>query len=72
MCATHFFLPNTLDDYPWPRHLNPHYDIVAPESSKWAESFHAFSPKAQKSFNRWDIGIPATPSLLSFDTNTRV
>ena len=71
MSATHFFLPDILADYPWPRHLNPHYDVVAPESSKWTESFQAFSPKAQKSFNRCDIGISAIPAL-SFDTNTGV
>ena len=71
MSATHFILPNILANYPWPRHLNPHYDVVAPESSKWTESFQAFSPKAQKSFNRCDIGIPVTHTL-SFNANTVV
>lgn len=63
MSTAQFFLPDTLADYPWPRHLNPHYEVVAPESSQWTESFKAFSPKAQKSFNRCDFGSSVTRSL---------
>lgn len=63
MRTSQFVLPETLADYPWPRHLNPHYNDVAPESSRWTESFRAFDAKAQKSFNRCDFG--SLPSILN-------
>jgi hypothetical protein len=52
---THFRLPDMLSNWPWPRHLNPHYDVCKEESVAWLETFHAFSPKAQQGFNLCDF-----------------
>ncbi|KAK7020181.1 hypothetical protein VNI00_017829 [Paramarasmius palmivorus] len=50
-----FIIPNTLRSWPWPRFINPNYEICKVESSAWCESFNAFSPKAQKAFNKCDF-----------------
>ncbi|KAJ7803885.1 terpenoid synthase [Mycena olivaceomarginata] len=55
-----FRIPDTLRNWSWPRQPNPHYQVCKEESSAWCESFHAFSPKAQKSFNRCDFNLLAS------------
>jgi hypothetical protein len=50
--AEEYFIPDTLATWPWPRRLNQHYLEVSAESSAWAVSFEAFSPKAQATFDR--------------------
>lgn len=50
-------LPHTLASWPWPRLINPHYEDCKRESSAWAESFHAFGPKAQVAFNNCDFSM---------------
>ncbi|KAJ7238782.1 putative terpene cyclase [Mycena haematopus] len=57
---THFRLPDMLSNWPWPRHLNPHYEVCKEESAAWLEMFHAFSPKAQKAFNLCDFNLLAS------------
>ena len=46
-----FHLPNFLDNWPWPRRINPHYDEVKLEGCTWLEDFGVFSPRAQRAFN---------------------
>ncbi|KAF8884017.1 terpenoid synthase [Infundibulicybe gibba] len=53
-------IPDTLRNWPWPRHLNPHYSICKTESAAWCEAFRAFSPKAQDAFNRCDFNLLAS------------
>jgi len=43
-------LPDPLRNWPWPRAVNPHYEVCKEESDAWFESFHAFSPRAQVAF----------------------
>jgi Delta6-protoilludene synthase len=50
-----FHLPDTLATFPWPRSINPHYEVCKAESQAWVESFHAFGPKAQVAFNKCDF-----------------
>ncbi|KAJ7120736.1 terpenoid synthase [Mycena crocata] len=57
---TQFYIPDTLRNWPWPRNLNPHYGVCKEESASWCDSFHAFSPKAQKAFNRCDFNLLAS------------
>ncbi|KAF7320642.1 Terpene cyclase [Mycena chlorophos] len=56
-------LPDTLRDWPWPRQINPWYAECKEESTAWCESFKAFGPKAQKSFNRCDFNLLASLSF---------
>ncbi|KAF9461959.1 terpenoid synthase [Collybia nuda] len=56
----YFTIPNTLQNWPWPRHINPHYNICKAESSAWCEGFKAFTPKAQKAFNKCDFNLLAS------------
>ena len=39
--------------------------MVAPESSRWIESFNAFDTKAQEGFNRCDFGLSLYILLLN-------
>ncbi|ESK84101.1 terpenoid synthase [Moniliophthora roreri MCA 2997] len=55
-----FVIPNTLRSWPWPRFCNVHYEECKAESSAWCERFGAFSPKAQKAFNRCDFNLLAS------------
>jgi hypothetical protein len=48
-------IPDTLRYWPWARDINPHYEECKRESAAWAESFKAFSPKAQIAFNKCDF-----------------
>ena len=49
-------LPDTLARWPFPRRVNPFYPDVAEESSSWLRSFNAFSPAAQRAFDRCEFG----------------
>ncbi|KAG2151275.1 terpenoid synthase [Suillus bovinus] len=53
------FIPNILTNWPFPRRLNQHHSKVRAESSAWLASFKAFSPKAQKAFDRCNFGLLA-------------
>lgn len=52
---TRVFVPNVLARWPWPRRINPNYDVVGKEAAAWMTNFRAFSPKAQDAFNRCDF-----------------
>ena len=47
-----YYIPKTLENWKWPRQINPHHNEVYPEASAWIKSFKAFSPKAQEAFDR--------------------
>lgn len=51
-------LPDTLKDWPWPRQINSHHDVVKAEATEWLHSFNAFSPKAQAAFDACDFRKP--------------
>lgn len=48
-------IPDTLINWPWPRIISPYYEQCKAESTAWFEGFKAFSPRAQKAFNRCDF-----------------
>ncbi|KAF7368135.1 Terpene cyclase [Mycena sanguinolenta] len=50
-----FVLPNSMANWPWPRRINPHFEAVKAECEVWFRSFNAFSPKAQKAFEKGDF-----------------
>ncbi|KAA1470674.1 terpenoid synthase [Dentipellis sp. KUC8613] len=52
-------IPDTLANWKWPRHLNPHYLEVKRESAAWAAGFRAFNSKAQLAFDRCDFNLLA-------------
>ncbi|KAF8912642.1 terpenoid synthase [Mucidula mucida] len=54
-----FRLPELLRNWPWPRRINPFYEECKKESMEWCEGFKAFSPNAQKAFNRCDFEVRA-------------
>ncbi|KAF8882266.1 isoprenoid synthase domain-containing protein [Infundibulicybe gibba] len=56
----YYRIPDTLHNWPWRRHLNPHYSVCKMESAAWFETFKAFSPKAQDAFNRCDFSLLAS------------
>ncbi|KAK7694474.1 Delta(6)-protoilludene synthase [Cerrena zonata] len=64
---SYFLIPDTLRNWPWPRHLNLHYAVCKEESAAWCESFNAFSPKAQRAFNRCDFNLLASLAFPRLD-----
>jgi len=52
-------LPDTLANWPWPRTLNPHYEVVKAETDAWFRSFNALSPKALLAFEKCDFSRAA-------------
>ncbi|KAI0298098.1 terpenoid synthase [Multifurca ochricompacta] len=52
-----FYMPDTLENWKWPRHLNPHHVQANEASSAWFKGFKAFSPKAQEAFDRCELGL---------------
>ncbi|KAH9940670.1 terpenoid synthase [Amylocystis lapponica] len=55
-----FVLPKTMQDWPWQRRINPHFEEVKAESEAWFRSFNAFSPKAQRAFEKGDFCLLAS------------
>ncbi|KAF8915999.1 terpenoid synthase [Mucidula mucida] len=65
---SYYTLPDTLRNWPWQRRDNPWLAEVKRESSAWAESFQAFSPRAQNAFNMCDFNLLAA---LAYPTLSR-
>jgi hypothetical protein len=54
--TTLFYLPRTMDAWPWPRQINPHFEEVQAQSDAWFSTFNAFSDRSQHAFNVCDFG----------------
>ena len=50
-----YYIPNTLENWKWPRRLNPHYLEVKAAFAAWAGSFEGFSQMAQYACDQADI-----------------
>ncbi|KAI0284091.1 terpenoid synthase [Russula brevipes] len=46
-----YYIPDILENWKWPRVINPHFQEVKAASAAWARSFGAFSPKAQDAYD---------------------
>ncbi|GBE78983.1 Delta(6)-protoilludene synthase [Sparassis crispa] len=66
--SVQFRLPETLNNWPWPRDINPYYEEVKAESAVWFRSFQAFSPERQSAFDRCDFSLLAS---LAYPTASR-
>ena len=58
-----FNLPDPLAQWPWPRRLNATYKTAKAESVAWIASYNAFSPRAQKAFEKCDFSKLQHPKL---------
>ncbi|KAF7357303.1 Terpene cyclase [Mycena sanguinolenta] len=66
LTSTEFVLPNTMASWPWLRRINPHFETVKAECEAWFRTLNAFSPKAQKAFDKCDfcrLAALANPAL---------
>ncbi|KZV79064.1 terpenoid synthase [Exidia glandulosa HHB12029] len=52
-----YCLPDNLRNWPWLRCINPFYEEAKKASTAWIRGFRAFSPKAQKAFERCDFDV---------------
>ncbi|KAF8884393.1 terpenoid synthase [Infundibulicybe gibba] len=62
----YFRIPDTLRNWPWSRHINPHYSVCKTETVAWFKEFKAFSPESQDAFDNCDfslLGSLVYPSL---------
>ncbi|SJK98686.1 uncharacterized protein ARMOST_01955 [Armillaria ostoyae] len=80
-----FRLPETVANWPWPRKINPYYEEAKAESEAWFRSFEAFTPEAQRAFDRcdfsdssfslaatWtDLSVPGLLASLAYTTATK-
>jgi hypothetical protein len=53
--AQRYYIPKTLENWKWPRRINPYHNEVNAAAAEWTRSFKAFSPKAQEAFDRCEI-----------------
>jgi hypothetical protein len=49
-----YYIPKTLENWKWPRRINPHHNEVNPEATAWITSFKALKPKTREIFDRSD------------------
>ena len=47
-------IPETLEDWPWLRVINSHYEEVKRESNAWFESFKPFNERSKYAFDLCD------------------
>jgi len=45
-----------MTNWPWPRAINPHYEVVKLEVDASFRDFKALSSKSQEAFDKCDIG----------------
>uniref|UniRef100_A0A8H7XMK6 Terpene synthase n=1 Tax=Psilocybe cubensis TaxID=181762 RepID=A0A8H7XMK6_PSICU len=65
--STQYRLPDLLRNWPWTRHLSPHYARAKKESSAWVASFRPFKSKGQKAFDACDLNfVRAGCDLMNF------
>ena len=50
-----YYIPNTLENWKWPRRLNPHHLEVKEASAAWVGRFEGFGRMAQYAYNQCDI-----------------
>ena len=55
MTNTFYVIPNTMENWPWKRSINPHYEEVKAQSDDWLKSFRPFNEKSQVAFDRCDF-----------------
>ncbi|KAI0292682.1 terpenoid synthase [Multifurca ochricompacta] len=55
-----FYIPDVLQNWKWPRRINPHYLEVKAEAAAWMRSFGAFSPKFEAAYDHCDVGLIAS------------
>jgi hypothetical protein len=46
-----YYIPKTLENWKWPRRINPHHNEVNPEATAWIKSFKALKPKTRETFD---------------------
>lgn len=51
-----YSIPDTLENWKWPRHLNPRYLDVKAASAAWVGHFEGLGNKAQYAYDQIDIG----------------
>ncbi|KAF9560259.1 terpenoid synthase [Agrocybe pediades] len=49
------YLPRTMDNWPWPRAINPYYKDISAQSDAWFHGFKAFNEKSQRAFDMCDF-----------------
>ncbi|KAH8585340.1 terpenoid synthase [Bisporella sp. PMI_857] len=54
------YIPDTMAHWPWPRSINPNYEVCMAESNVWLKTFDVFTPKAQAAFSRCEFGLLAS------------
>ncbi|KAI9433169.1 terpenoid synthase [Lactarius indigo] len=55
-----YYIPKTLENWKWPRRINPHYDEVQEETAAWIRSSGVLSPQTQETYDRYDINLLAS------------
>ncbi|KAH8981015.1 terpenoid synthase [Lactarius akahatsu] len=62
-----YYIPKTLENWKWPRRINPHHNEVQAETAAWIKSSGILSPKAQEAYDLCDINLLASLGYPSHD-----
>lgn len=54
-------LPDLIGDWPWPRVVNPHYDVCLKESLTRMKQFTGLSPEEKRILARGKFGKAKSP-----------
>lgn len=71
MLAQKIFLPDLEANWHWPRRVNPHTESIKPECQEWVSAFEAFTPEAQKAFDKCNFSNSAPQITKPTPTLTR-
>ncbi|KAI9447576.1 terpenoid synthase [Lactarius indigo] len=55
-----YYIPKTLENWKWPRRINPYHNEVKEETAAWIKSSGVLSPKAEEAYDRCDINLLAS------------
>ncbi|KAH9011169.1 terpenoid synthase [Lactarius pseudohatsudake] len=52
-----YYIPKTLENWKWPRRVNPHHNEVQAVTAAWIRSSGALSPNAHRAYDRCNINL---------------
>jgi hypothetical protein len=59
-----FYLPDAMNDWPWPRTLNPHFEAVKVEVDAWFRDFKGLGNEVHEAFDKSGVGSNYATSPL--------
>ncbi|KAF8266732.1 terpenoid synthase [Lactarius quietus] len=55
-----YYIPKTLENWKWPRRINPHHDEIHAEATEWIKSFERLKPKTLETIDGCNFNLLAS------------